>query len=155
MDNKTKPMKLFISHSSRDISYVMPLVRMLELLGMNKENMFCSSIREYGVPLDNNIFDYLREQFQDYNLRVLFVLSGNYYTSAASMNEMGAAWVLQHRYTSILVPKFNYEDIRGAIEPRKISIKLDLAEMELKGQLNGLKDTLVSEFNLRSVPQIS
>lgn len=155
MDNKTKPVRLFISHSSRDISYVMPLVRMLELLGMNKENMFCSSIREYGVPFDNNIFDYLREQFQDYNLRVLFILSDNYYASAATMNEMGAAWVLQHRYTSILVPKFNYKDIRGAIDTRKISIKLDAAEMELKGQLNGLKDALVSDFNLRSVSQIS
>lgn len=60
MNQPQKPMKLFISHSSQDISYVMPLVRMLELLGMNHSNVFCSSIREFGVPLDNNIYEHLR-----------------------------------------------------------------------------------------------
>ena len=104
MQKKTP--KLFISHSTLDQSYVSYLVRLLELLGLNSDNLFCSSAKGYGIPLGRNIYDYLREQFQDFDLRVLFILSDNYYDSVASMNEMGAAWVLQHKYTSILLPRY-------------------------------------------------
>lgn len=145
--------KIFISHSTLDQSYVSYLVRLLELLGLNSNNLFCSSAKGYGVPLGRNIYDYLREQFQDFDLRVFFILSANYYDSVASMNEMGAAWVLQHKYTSILLPRFEFKNIKGAIDPQKLSIKLDAPESELKDKLNGLKDTLSAEFTLPHVKE--
>ena len=153
MSMQKKTPKLFISHSTLDQSYVSYLVRLLELLGLNSDNLFCSSAKGYGIPLGRNIYDYLREQFQDFDLRVLFILSDNYYDSVASMNEMGAAWVLQHKYTSILLPRFEFKNIKGAIDPRKISINLDAPETELKDKLNGLKDTLSTEFSLLPVKE--
>ena len=96
-----KTSKIFISHSSRDLAFVQPLVELFEHIGLNPENMFCSSVAGYNVPLDSNIYNYLKEQFQSYDLRVIFILSENYYNSPASLNEMGAAWELQHKYTSI------------------------------------------------------
>lgn len=144
-----KPIKIFISHSSQDLAFVQPLVELFEHIGLNEENMFCSSIAGYNVPLDNNIYDYLKEQFQRYDLRVIFVLSENYYSSPASLNEMGAAWVLQYKYTSILLPQFDFRDIKGVVDQMRISIKLDSEKVELKSRLNELRDTLVSEFGLK------
>lgn len=146
---KKKPSKIFISHSSRDLAFVQPLVELFEHIGLNPENMFCSSIAGYNVPLDSNIYNYLKEQFQSYNLRVIFILSENYYNSPASLNEMGAAWVLQNRYTSVLLPQFDFRDVKGVIDQMRISIKLDSERYELKARLNELRDTLVSEIGLK------
>lgn len=154
MNQKNKPSKIFISHSSRDLAFVQPLVELFEYIGLNPENMFCSSIAEYSVPLDNNIYNYLKEQFESYNLRVIFVLSENYYNSSASLNEMGAAWVLQHRYTSILLPQFDFRDVKGVIDQMRISIKLDSEKYELKTRLNELRDTLINELELK-VPSLA
>lgn len=145
-----KPTKIFISHSSQDLAFVQPIVELLEKIGLNTENMFCSSVAGYNVPLDSNIYDYLKKQFQDYNLRVLFVLSENYYNSMACLNEMGAAWVLQHRYTSILLPQFDFRDIKGVIDQMRISIKLDSESTELRARLNELRDTLMGEFGIKA-----
>ena len=144
-----KPIKVFISHSSRDLAFVQPLVELFEHIGLTTENMFCSSVAGYNVPLDSNIYDYLKEQFQNYDLRVIFVLSENYYNSPASLNEMGAAWVLQHRYTSVLLPQFDYRDVKGVIDQMRISIKLDSEKSELKARLNELRETLVNEVGLK------
>lgn len=148
--SEIKQNKIFISHSSRDMAFVQPLVELFEHIGLTSENMFCSSIPGYNVPLDKNIFDYLKEQFDNYNLRVVFVLSENYYNSPASLNEMGAAWVLRHKYTSILIPQFDFVDIKGVIDKMQISIKLDSAKTELKARLNELRDTIVKEFEIKT-----
>ena len=144
-------MKLFISHSSRDIAYVSHLVKFLGSLGMNEDNMFCSSVKGYGIPLGENIYDYLKDQFQNYKLKVIFVLSDNYYKSVASLNEMGAAWVLQNDYNCILLPKFEFKDIKGAVDPRTISIKMDSSEREVKSRLNELSLSLQKDFGLRNI----
>lgn len=150
---ETKKMsKIFISHSSRDLAFVQPLVELFEHMGLNPENMFCSSVAGYNVPLDSNIYNYLKEQFQSYDLRVIFILSENYYNSPASLNEMGAAWVLQHKYTSILIPQFDFRDVKGVIDQMRISIKLDSEKYELKARLNELRDTIVDEIGLKLSP---
>ena len=143
-----KKAKIFISHSVQDMAFVRPLVDLFEHIGLTADNMFCSSVPGYNIPLDNNIYDYLKDQFQNYDLRIIFVLSENYYNSPASLNEMGAAWVLQHKYTSILIPQFDFRDIKGVIDQMRISIKLDSDKSELKARLNELRDSLMREFGL-------
>ena len=121
--NYPKKKKLFISHASKDISAVTHIVELLELIGFDKNNMFCSSIEPYGIPTGMDIYEYLRTQFHDFDLHVIFVLSNNYYKSAACLNEMGAAWVLSCSKTVMLLPGFNFSDIDGAINPRDIAIQ--------------------------------
>ena len=58
-----KPPKVFISHSSNDIAFVNNLVTLLEGIGLNADQLFCSSVPGYGIPIDVDIYDYLREQF--------------------------------------------------------------------------------------------
>lgn len=146
-----KPM-LFISHASDDVKYVQPLVELFADIGLNNDTMFCSSVPDYHIPMDHDIYDYLKRLFENYDLHVIFMLSANYYKSAACLNEMGASWVLRKRYSTILLPKFNFPDIDGAVNPRQISLKLDNSNIdELKTRLGELKDIISDEFNI-SVP---
>lgn len=115
--------KIFISHSSKDINYVKSIVEMLEDIGLRKNHIFCSSFPEYGIPAGQDIYKYLKKQFNDYNLKIIFVLSKNYYESVASLNEMGAAWILKKDALSILVPGFSIDEIKGCVNKNEIAIR--------------------------------
>lgn len=139
--------KIFISHSSKDRKYVEKFVELLESMGLKNNQMFCSSVPGYTIPLGKDIYDYLREEFTRNKLFVIYMLSENYYKSPACLNEMGAAWVLQTTYQSILLPGFSYKEINGAINPRTISLVLDNEET-VNYRLNELKDNILKEFGL-------
>lgn len=64
---------------------------------------------------------------------------------------MGAAWVLKQKYDTILLPEFDFPQIKGAINPQQIGIKLDSDCTELNQRLNELKDSLIDEFELQSL----
>lgn len=146
-DTKTK---IFISHATNDAAYVEKLVTLLEHIGLKKEHLFCSSIPEYGIPLGRDIFDYLKNEFQEHNLYVIFVLSDNYYNSAACLNEMGAAWILQSCYQAILLPDFEFKNIDGAINPRNISFRLD-KNSERRHRTNELKDNILNYLKVQQL----
>lgn len=150
----TKPPKIFISHATTDKEYVAKLVELLDGMGLNQTQVFCSSLPGYDIPVGKDIFDYLLEQFQNYELHVLLIHSKNYYKSAASLNEMGAAWVLRNNCTSFLLPGFNFEDMTGAINENLIAIKLDNDEVEVKDKLNQMYDIIINEFGLTKMSDI-
>ena len=147
----SKEPKIFISHAANNVEYVQAFVELLEDIGIQENQLFCSSLVEYGVPLNEDIYEYLKKQFEEYALQVIFFLSDEYYKSAACLNEMGSAWVLQSSYSTILLPKFEFKNIRGAINPNKISIKLD--SLEVSARLNELKDNMIEIFNLAPISQ--
>lgn len=147
----TKPPKIFISHSSVDIFYIKTLVLLFEQMGIKPESLFCSSDSTYGVPLGRDIYEYLKEQFNCFNIHVIFVLSENYYSSPAALNEMGAAWILQNKKTTILLPGFNHNDIKGVVNRNTIYIKLDDDIRALKSRLNEFYDNIMLEFGLQKL----
>ena len=149
-----KPHKLFISHSSKDREYMAALVDMLERIGMPGGSFVCTSVPGHGIPEGASIFDWLRKQFLECDLRVVFALSHNYYSSAASLNEMGAAWVTKATDTLLLLPGFEFDEIKGCIDPQKVGISFGMDDDELKHRLNEFKDELVSEHHLQSITQI-
>lgn len=148
---KTKTSKLFISHSTEDKEYVRKIVELFEDIGLDENMMFCSSFVGYDIPIDEDIYEYLKKQFNEYDVHVLFILSDAYYRSAASLNEMGATWILQKKYSSILLPGFEFREIRGVINPGKIALKLDNHLEEVKNKLGQLKDILIQEFGLNQM----
>ncbi len=143
-----KKPRIFISHSSKDVGYVAKIVNLLDGMGLDQTQVFCSSLPGYDIPIDTTIFDYLRKQFLEFNLHVIFVHSDNYYQSPVSLNEMGAAWALRSVVTSILLPGFGFEKMTGVVNNQAIAIKLDGAELELKDKLNQLYGKIVEEFSL-------
>lgn len=120
-----KPKKVFISHATNDKQFVQLIVNLLEDIGLSETEIVCSSIPGYGIPLGKDIYDWLSEQFQNCDLHIIFILSDNYYNSVACLNEMGAAWVLKQKYDTVLLPEFDFPQIKGAINPQQIGIKLD------------------------------
>lgn len=145
--------KIFISHASADKKYIEALVELLADIGMTNDNLFCSSVPDYSIPLNQDIYDYLATLFREYKLYIIFALSDNYYQSPACMNEMGAAWVLKNEYTSILLPSFEYKEIKGAVNPNKIGMKLDDDDELLKKRLGELKNIISENFGI-SVPEM-
>ena len=144
--------RVFISHSSKDLDVVAPFVKMLSSLGLDSSKLFCSSVEGYGIPLRENIYDYLKREFIEKNTFVVMIMSDNYYNSKPSLNEMGAAWVMSKEYVHILINGFEFNQIEGAVDPQKIGFKI-----EDKYRLNEFKDNLIKELRLPPVanwPQI-
>ena len=75
-----KSPKIFISHASNDKAYVQEIVSLFDDMGLTDDHIFCSSIPGYDIPVGKTIFQYLWEQFHEYDLHVIFVHSKNYYT---------------------------------------------------------------------------
>ena len=143
---KKKAPMVFISHSSKDIDFVEALVTLLESIGFNNKTLFCSSIPEYWIGLSKDIFASLRQLFTDHKLFVIFIQSPRYYESPVSLNEMGAAWVLQTDYCSILTKDMQKEEMRGVFDDHTIFLKVDAPQVEAR--MNELKNTLTNFFVL-------
>lgn len=147
---KVKKPLLFISHSSANENVATNLVQLLRTIGFNNKNLFCSSVLGYDIKEGEDIYDTLASKFQDYNIFVIFLLSSEYYQSAACLNEMGATWVLKANYSTIVCPGFSIPEIKGAINPSKMAVVLG-DNKRVNGKLNNLKDRLIDFFGLPEV----
>ena len=147
--NDKKTPLVFISHSHEDETFVVALVNLLEDMGFTKDTMFCSSVREYGIPLSGDIFETIRGLFLKHDLYVIFVHSPRFYSSAVSLNEMGAAWVLKTGFCSILTNDMEYGKMKGVVNNANISIKVN--EKEAPSLLNDLYKHLSSIFSFQEM----
>ena len=143
---------VFISHSSKDKDFAEALVVLLEDLGMDSTNVFCSSINGYGVGLSQDIFETLRSLFNEHNLFVIFIHSPRYYKSPVSLNEMGAAWVLKTDFCSFLTSDMEFSNMSGVVNDSKISIKVN--NNDAPARLTELKDKLIALFGLKNIDAI-
>ena len=143
---------LFISHAEKDSKMVEKFVDLLYDMGVPEKSMFCSSISEIGVPIKADIYEYLRSLLDSEEVIPIFMLSDNYYSSAACLNEMGAVWIKQKDYFTFLLPGFEFSKIKGAINPSKRGISLGYkSERELqnlKGDLNQFRQEISKLFNV-------
>lgn len=150
LEQKTgKAPMVFISHSSKDLEFVEALVTLLEGIGFDNKTLFCSSIPDYWIGLSKDIFASLRQLFTGHELYVIFIQSPRYYESAVSLNEMGAAWVLQTDYCSILTKDMQKEKMCGVFDDHTIFLKVDAPQVEAR--MNELKNTLTWMFHLPSM----
>lgn len=134
----TKVKKIFISHASKDVKFVEELIDLLKLIGLQKSQIFCTSIRGYGIPLGADFLAEIKERISD-EVLVLFVFSPNFYASPICLAELGAAWVLSKNHIPIVVPPFRFEDIKGVLpHTQGMMINDGLQINELAKQLSAL-----------------
>ena len=115
-------MKIFISHSSRNKFYGDKLVDLLRSVGIKENEIIFTSNTAYGIPIGQNIFNWLKSQITEKPF-VIYLLSEEYYQSIACLNEMGAAWIIENKHAAIFTPNFNLsskEFQSGALDPREI-----------------------------------
>lgn len=140
--------KIFISHAEKDKKIIKSFVALFSKFGLTREHIFCSSVDGYNIPIGSgDIYEYLLKEYTGNELLVLMFLSENYYSSAACLNEMGAAWIRKDMYQTILMPGFDFVQIKGAINPRDISFRLDDVELR-KSKMDELKDLIFNYLDL-------
>lgn len=150
MDKNKK--RVFISHSTRDRRHAGYLVDLLRAQGLTRDNLFCSSYPGFDISVGSDIFDFLKNQFDGYELLVVFLISKeNYYSSAASLNEMGAAWVRGFRSIPVLLPGTTFRDLQGVVTSAQLSVVLD--STEAKFSLNSLMGSIREFLSLPDVNQ--
>jgi hypothetical protein len=133
--------KIFISHASKDSDIVEEIIEMLESIGIESNQIFCTSFEGYGIGLGENFLDAIKSELAADSL-VLFVLSNNFYSSPVCMCEMGATWVLSKEHIPIIVPPLSYADIKVVIPLTQGFVLTD----PLK--LNSFKEKIETSFNL-------
>lgn len=133
--------KVFVSHSSKDKEIVGEIIEILETIGVKGENIFCSSFEGYGISLGEDFLARLKKEL-DNDVLVIFVLSQNFYESTICLCEMGATWIKTNEHIPILIPPFNYDNIKGVIQNIQ-GLKINESQ-----KLNLLKEKLESSFNL-------
>ena len=147
---KTK-YRIFVSHAEKDGEIVREFVELLYHIGLSEENIICSSISEIGIPIRVDIYEYLRNLIDSDDIITIFMLSKNYYASVACLNEMGAVWMKQTDYYTVLLPGFTFEQIKGAINPNKKGIQLD--EVNLRDNLTSFKNSITELFQLPRIAE--
>ena len=130
--------KVFVSHAHKDAEYVEELIELLNRIGLTKKQIFCTSVKGYGVPLGANFLQEIKEQVGD-DVLVLFVLSPNFYASPVCMAEMGAAWVLSKDHIPLVIPPFSFQDIKGVLpHTQGMMINDALTVNELAERIQGI-----------------
>ena len=77
-------MKLFLSHSSKDVDYGNALVDLLISIGVKSDKIIFTSNVAHGIPIGENIFQWLKEEIEEKPF-VIYLLSPNYYKSVACL----------------------------------------------------------------------
>ena len=142
-------MNIFISHSSKNAAFGNAIVDLLTSVGISGDQIIFTSNDAYGIPIGQNIFNWLKDRITEKPF-VLYLLSPEYYSSVACLNEMGAAWVVENQHAMIFTPNFDlssYEFQNGALDPREIGFYIDNQD-----RLTAFIESLKSHFNVSNSP---
>jgi hypothetical protein len=139
---------IFLSHCSKDKLYGDALEKFITGLGVKSEQLIYTSHSLHKIPLDANIYDYLRKNINK-KVFMIFLWSEKYLDSPACLNEMGAAWVIQSDYTNIFTPNFDFGNPKFhecVIDNRKMGIVI--GNKHCKTSMIELKNKVISLFGL-------
>jgi len=141
---------IFLSHSSSDKKYGDIIESFLMGLGLKKEQLIYSSHPLHKIPLDSNIYEYLRKNINR-DIFMIILWSDKYLESPACLNEMGAAWVVQCDYTNFYVPSFQFGNPKYhecAVDTRKMGSVLN-GDENCKQNMIEFKDKIINMFHLK------
>lgn len=138
--------KIFISHSNKDAPVIEKIIDLLRIMGVSPDSIFCSSFQGYGINLGEDLLEALKRELSN-DVLVLFVLSDNFYASPVCLCEMGAAWVTTRTHIPVLIPPFEFKDIKGVFPQSLGVIVTD------KIRLYGLKEAIEQFLGLPPLKQ--
>ncbi len=140
---------ILLSHRSTDKKYGDAIEKLLSSIGIKNNQLIYTSHPLHKIPLDKNIYEYLRESFGR-KIFVIVLWSNEYLDSPACLNEMGAMWVTQSDYTNVYVPSFDFTNpkyYQCAVDKNKMGAVLD-GSNNCKASIVELKNKLVEMFDL-------
>lgn len=125
---------VFISHSSEDKDFVIRFSQFLELLGVKRENIFCSSIEGQGVSHGEKIEEAIRNEIIE-DKALIYIISNNFMRSPYCLNELGAGWILTDKRTQgkdiflIKLSDIDFKEIKGFVNASNIITVLNAESM--------------------------
>ena len=147
-EKENKPKKIFISHASKDKKFTHALILLLNTLGFEEDDIFCSSEPGYWIK-KGDFFRVIKEQFEKNDLYVIFIQSPRFYASSVSLNEMGAAWAMHSEYYSFLTKDMEYENMNTVVNNHEIACKVD--KEDAKDRLNDWQKEILKYFGKEEV----
>lgn len=141
---------IFLSHKSSDKKYGDALRDYIIGLGVQDCQLIYTSHPLHKIPLDTNIYDYLRGNINS-EIFMIILWSDDYLESPACLNEMGAVWVTQSDYTNVYVPNFSFGNPKYhecAVDTRKMGAVLN-GDAHCKASLIELKNKIQTCFGLQ------
>lgn len=120
--------KVFISHSSKDKPIIDEFVdKVLRLsCGFKTAEIVYTSREDTGVDLGDGIPQYIKDNLISSSL-VLLMISDNYKQSEVCLNEMGAAWALEKKIVSVVLPDCSFSSL-GWLTSLNKAIKMNSSE---------------------------
>jgi len=108
----TKHPLVFISHSSENKELIHEfIVHILkDGLGLIDDNIICTSFEWTTVSIGENIPKYIQDNIEKADV-VLAMVSKEYKNSEVCQNEVGAAWALNNRPISIVLPNASFKEL--------------------------------------------
>lgn len=140
---------IFLSHKSDDKQYGDALEKLIVGLGVKNSQLIYTSHPLHKIPLDEDIYDYLRNHFKS-KVFMIILWSDKYLESPACLNEMGAAWVTQSDYTNIFVPTFSFGNPKFhecAVDTRKMGALLN-GDEHCRASMIELKNKILELYDL-------
>lgn len=138
--------KIFISHASKDNEIGKEIINLLQLIGVDHNQIFYSSAAGYGIPLGKDWVETLRSEVSNEGV-VISLLSKNYFSSQICLLEMGATWVLSKLHLPILIPPLTFKDINDVINSTQGFQILD------RLRWSSLKREIEKLFDLEPLPE--
>lgn len=143
-----KPL-IFLSHRSSDKKYGDALEKFIVGLGVKNEQLIYTSHSLHKIPLDENIYEYLRKNINR-DIFMIILWSDEYLNSPACLNELGASWVVQCDCTNVYVPQFSFTNPKYhecAVDTKKMGVVLN-GDESCKHAMLELKDKILTLFGL-------
>ena len=147
--NELKEPIILLSHRSSDKKYGDALEKLFSAMGIKNDQLIYTSHPLHKIPLDKNIYEYLRESFGRKTL-VIILWSNEYLDSPACLNEMGAVWATQTDYTNIYVPSFDFTNpkyYQCSVDKNKMGAILDGSD-NCKAGIIELNNKIIELFGL-------
>lgn len=145
--------RIFISHKSECVEYGKFLIRCFELIGVNVEDyIIFTSVPELGVPMDQDIYAYLKDCFRN-DLYVIFLFSRSFYNSNVCIAETGAAWATNKKYSNVVLD-MGFGGIDKPINNSQIGVSLsNIDDENLPYNLHNLIVNALSATNYHPIPE--
>ena len=140
---------IFISHKSNDKQYGDALRDFIIGLGLKNEQLIYTSHPLHKIPLNENIYDYLRKNIYS-KIYMIILWSDEYLESPSCLNEMGACWIVQCNYTNMYVPDFSFGNSKYnqcAVDTNKMGAVLN-GDKHCRHSMIEFKDELCNVFGL-------
>ena len=141
--------KVFISHNTDDKQYAKALADLLLKIGVSKDDIFCSSYPGLGVKFGDGFINAIKNEYENYDLIILFIHSPRFYKSPISLCEMGAGWIAKKQHLSFLTNDCDFSELRGVITSTEIAFKAGDKGTYLV--LNDFKKMIIDGFQLPSI----